>query len=491
MFESAELGHRVDKETFALEAPKLRELLLDAQFDLAQAPRFPVILLIGGVDGAGKSETVNLLNSWMDPRHIETHGLEPATDEERERPHMYRWWRQLPPKGKIGMFNGSWYSFPILQRVYGKIKDAQLDQSIGRIQRFERMLLDEGALVLKFWMHLSKDVQKKRLKKLEKDPLTRWRVTEQDWEHFEMYDKFRKICEQTLQATSTSDAPWTIVEATDFRYQALTVGQFIHDALRRRLEGQANQPVVLAPPLPPRLDSVNVFQTLDLSQRLEKPDYVVELERLQGKLNLLTRHKAFRKRSVVLAFEGSDAAGKGGAIRRVTGALDARIYRVIPIAAPTDEEKAQPYLWRFWRHLPRAGRFSIFDRTWYGRVLVERVEGYCTEVDWMRAYGEINDFEEQLYRNGTIVCKFWLTVSPEEQLRRFEARRDTAYKRFKITDDDWRNRDKWEAYQQAVCDMVDRTSPTHAPWTLVESEDKNFGRIKVLKTIVERMEAEL
>jgi len=491
MFESAELGHKVDKETFAAEAPKLRELLLDAQFDLAQAPRFPVILLIGGVDGAGKSETVNLINSWMDPRHIETHGLEPPTDEERERPHMFRWWRQLPPKGKIGIFNGSWYSFPILQRAHGKTKDAQLDQSIGRIQRFERMLLDEGALLLKFWMHLSKEVQKKRLKKLEADPLTRWRVTEQDWEHFEMYDKFRKICAKTLQATSTADAPWTIVEATDFRYQALTAGQFIHDALRRRLEGKASQPLLLAPPLPPRLDSVNVFQTLDLTRRLEKADYEVELERLQGRLNLLTRHKDFRKRSVVLAFEGSDAAGKGGAIRRVTGALDARIYRVIPIAAPTDEEKAQPYLWRFWRRLPRAGRFTIFDRTWYGRVLVERVEGYCAEVDWMRAYGEINDFEEQIHRNGTILCKFWLATSPEEQLRRFEARRDTAYKRFKITDDDWRNREKWEAYQQAVCDMVDRTSPSHAPWTLVESEDKNFGRIKVLRTIVERIEAEL
>jgi polyphosphate:AMP phosphotransferase len=491
MFESAELGHKVDKETFAAEAPKLREMLLDAQFDLAQAPRFPVILLIGGVDGAGKSETVNLLNSWMDPRHIETHGLEPPTDEERERPHMFRWWRQLPPKGKIGIFNGSWYSDPILQRVHGDTKDAQLDQSISRIQRFERMLLDEGALLLKFWMHLSKDVQKKRLKKLEADPLTRWRVTEQDWEHFAMYDKFRKVCEKTLTATSTADAPWTVVEATDFRYQALTVGQFIHDALRRRLDGTVNQPRLLAPPLPSRLDSVNVFQTLDLTQRMEKADYNVELERLQGKLNLLTRSKSFKKRSVVLAFEGSDAAGKGGAIRRVTGALDARIYRVIPIAAPTDEEKAQPYLWRFWRRLPRDGRFSIFDRTWYGRVLVERVEGYCAEVDWMRAYGEINDFEEQLNRNGTILCKFWLTVSPEEQLRRFEARRDTAYKRFKITDDDWRNREKWDAYQQAVCDMVDRTSPGHAPWTLVESEDKNFGRIKVLKTIVDRLETEL
>lgn len=491
MFESAELGHRVDKETFVAEVPKLREMLLDAQFDLAKSSHFPVILIVGGVDGAGKSETVNLLNAWMDSRFIQTHGLEKPNDEERAQPHMYRWWRLLPPKGRIGIFNGSWYSYPILQRVHGKTKDAHLDQSLGRIQRFERMLLDEGALVIKFWMHLSKDAQRKRLKKLEADPLTRWRVTDQDWEHFEMYDRFRKICERSLQATSTADAPWTIVEATDFRYQALTVGNYLNDALRKRLSGQLNPSLVQAPPLPPRLDSVNVFQTLDLTQRMEKPAYLVELERLQGKLNLLTRHKAFKKRSVVLAFEGSDAAGKGGAIRRVTGALDARIYRVIPIAAPTDEEKAQPYLWRFWRHLPRVGRFSIFDRTWYGRVLVERVEGYCSEADWMRAYGEINDFEEQLIRNGTILCKFWLTISPEEQLRRFEARKETAYKRFKITDDDWRNREKWDAYQQAVCDMVDRTSPSRAPWTLVESEDKNFGRIKVLKTIVERLEAEL
>ena len=491
MFESAELGHRVDKETFAAEAPKLREMLLDAQFDLAQSPRFPVVLLVGGVDGAGKSETVNLLNSWMDSRFIQTHGLEKPNDEERARPHMWRWWRLLPPKGRIGIFNGSWYSYPILQRAHRETKDAHLDQSLGRIQRFERMLLDEGALVIKFWMHLSKDAQRKRLKKLEADPLTRWRVTDQDWEHFEMYDRFRKICERSLQATSTADAPWTIVEATDFRYQALTVGNYLNDALRRRLDGPLNPPLIQAPPLPPRLDSVNVFQTLDLSQRIEKPDYELELERLQGRLNLLTRYKAFKKRSVVLAFEGSDAAGKGGTIRRVTGALDARIYRVISIAAPTDEEKAQPYLWRFWRHLPGAGRIAIFDRTWYGRVLVERVEKFCAETDWMRAYGEINDFEEQMHRNGTIVCKFWLTISPEEQLRRFEVRKETAYKRFKITDEDWRNRDKWGAYQQAVCDMLDRTSPSHAPWTLVESEDKNFGRIKVLKTIVDRLEAEL
>ncbi len=491
MFESAELGHRVDKATFAAETPKLRELLLNAQFELAQARRFPVVLLISGVDGAGKSETANLLTSWMDSRFIQTHGLEKPTDEARAMPHMWRWWRQLPPKGRIGIFNGSWYSRPILQRVHRETKEAQLDQSLGRIGRFERMLLDEGALLIKFWMHLSKDAQKKRLKNLEADPLTRWRVTDKDWDHFEMYDRFRKICERSIQATSSADAPWTIVEASDFRYQALTVANHLNDALRRRLDGLGNPPLILAPPLPPRLDAMNVFQKLDLSQRIEKPDYEMELERLQGRLNLLTRSKAFKQRSVVLAFEGSDAAGKGGAIRRVTGAMDARIYRVISVAAPTDEEKAQPYLWRFWRHLPGTGRFTIFDRTWYGRVLVERVEKFCAEADWMRAYGEINDFEEQLHRNGTLLCKFWLAISPEEQLRRFEARRDTAYKRFKITDEDWRNRDKWDAYQQAVYDMLDRTSPSHAPWTLVESEDKNFARIKVLKTLVERIETEL
>ncbi len=491
MFESAELGHREDKETFVAEVPKLRESLLDAQFDLAQVKRFPLIVLIGGVDGGGKSEIVNLLNAWMDPRHIQTHGLEEPNDEDRQRPHMWRWWRQLPPKGTTGLFNGSWYTFPILQRAHRKTKEVHLEQSLSRIQRFERMLLDEGALLIKFWMHLSKDAQKKRLKKLEADPLTRWRVTDQDWEHFEMYDRFRKISERSLQVTSTADAPWTIVEATDFRYQALTVGRHLLEAMRKRLDGLPEQLTILVPPLPPRLDSVNVFQTLDLTQHTAKPDYEVELERLQGRLNLLTRHKTFKKRSMVIAFEGSDAAGKGGAIRRVTGALDARIYRIIPIAAPTDEEKAQPYLWRFWRHMPGAGRMAIFDRSWYGRVLVERVEGYCAEADWIRAYSEINDFEEQMNRNGTLVCKFWLSISPEEQLKRFEARKETAYKRFKITEDDWRNREKWDAYEQAVCDMVDRTSTASAPWTLVESEDKNFGRIKVLKTLVDRLEREL
>ncbi|WP_026852986.1 polyphosphate:AMP phosphotransferase [Geothrix fermentans] len=491
MFESAELGHRIGKEVWDREVPILREALLDAQYDLSGA-KFPVIILVAGVDGAGKSETVNTLNEWMDPRHIQTHGLAEASDEERERPHMYRYWRLLPPKGKIGIFDGSWYTWPILERAYGRTKTSDLDQDMARVARFEQMLIQEGALVLKFWMHLGKDVQKKRLKGLEKDPRTRWRVTPEDWKHFEMYDTFRRVSERALRATSTGDAPWIVVEATDPHYQRLTVGKILLERLRARLD-QPVPAVPAAPPPPPAiaLDGVNILRALDLTKRMDQKDYEDELLTLQGKLNLLTRHRNFRKHSVVLLFEGVDAAGKGGSIRRITQALDARRYHIHPIAAPTEEERAQPYLWRFWRHLPRCGKVAIFDRSWYGRVLVERVEGFCSEADWRRAYSEINDFEDQLVRSRSILLKFWLSISQEEQLRRFEERQTTPFKRFKITEEDWRNREKWPAYEAAICDMLDRTSTGIAPWTLVESEDKHYGRIKILRTIVKKLEEEL
>jgi AMP-polyphosphate phosphotransferase len=490
MFESAELGHKLEKEVWDRELPALREALLDAQFDLAAA-KFPVVILVAGVDGAGKSETVNTLNEWLDPRHIQTHGLDVPSDEERERPHMWRYWRMLPPKGKIGIFDGSWYTWPILERTSGRIKTSELDQDMGRVARFEQMLIQEGALVLKFWMHLSKDAQKKRLKLLEKDPKTRWRVTPRDWKHFELYDSFRQVSERALRATSTAASPWIVVEASDWRYQRLTVGKILLEKLRARLDNPA-------PPLPPpapqpvaSLDEMNVLRALNLTRTLEKKDYEEELLTLQGRLNLLTRHKNFKKHSVVLVFEGVDAAGKGGGIRRITQALDARTYHIQPVAAPTEEERAQPYLWRFWRHLPRRGKVMIFDRSWYGRVLVERVEGFCAEADWQRAYSEINDFEDQIVRSQTLLLKFWLSISQEEQLRRFEERQATPFKRFKITDEDWRNREKWPQYERAICDMIDRTSTEIAPWTLVESEDKRYGRLKILRTLVQRLEDEL
>ncbi len=211
------------------------------------------------------------------------------------------------------------------------------------------------------------------------------------------------------------------------------------------------------------------------------------LSKLQQEINELSWEAYKQRRSVVLVFEGVDAGGKGGAIRRITSAVDARLYRTMSVAAPTDEEKAHHYLWRFWRHVPRAGHMIIYDRSWYGRVLVERVEGFASEADWRRAYSEINEFEEQLVENGAILLKFWLQVSDEEQLRRFQDREDTPYKRYKITDEDWRNREKGPEYKSAVNEMVARTSTEHAPWTLVEGDDKPYARVKVLTTVCDAM----
>ena len=492
MFESAELGHRIDKETYRREEPALREALLNAQYDLAEAKRFPVVIVIGGVDGAGKGETVNTLNEWMDPRHIHTQSFPEPSDEERERPRMWRYWRALPPRGKIGILFGAWHTQPILDRVYRASGKAALARSIGEIVRFEKMLTDEGALILKFWFHLSKDKQRMRLKALESDPNTRWRVTATDWERLKLYDRFRTVSEQFLLQTSKAEAPWVVVEGEDEHYRMLTVGRLLLDAMRERLDQpRAVRMPDRTPPMLPRIDRRDVLAGLGLGKKISRAKYERELERWQGRLSLLSRDPKFAAISVIALFEGSDAAGKGGAIRRVTGALDARRYRGIPIAAPTEEERAQPYLWRFWRHLPRRGRFTLYDRSWYGRVLVERVEKLCSEYDWMRAYSEINDFEEQLARHDVVLAKFWLAISKEEQLKRFKEREKTSFKRFKITPEDWRNRKKWDLYHAAVCDMVDRTSTSHAPWILVEANDKYRARIEILKTLCNRIEAAL
>jgi polyphosphate:AMP phosphotransferase len=492
MFESAELGHKIDKATYDAEVPQLREALLDAQMEMAKLAKFPVIILVGGMDGAGRGETVNLLNEWMDPRFVQTHGMGEPSDEELDRPMMWRFWRALPPKGKTGVFLGSWYTWPILNCVMGHTQKADLDQSLERARRLEKMLVDEGALVLKFWMHLSKEKQEKRLRTLEKDPKTRWRVTQRDWQHFKLYDKFRLVNEAVMRHTSTAEAPWIIVEGFDARYRSMTVGKVILEALRKRLkDDNKTATAVLAPPLIPSIDQLDILKTLVLDQPMDKKAFQLELEKYQGKLALLTRSPKFKDITVIVMFEGNDAAGKGGAIRRITSALDARYYDVIPVAAPTEEERAQPYLWRFWRHIPRRARVTIFDRSWYGRVLVERVEGFCSQADWMRAYGEINDFEAQLARHNIVPVKFWLAISQDEQLRRFNEREKIGFKRFKITEEDWRNREKWDDYEHAVCDMVDRTSTEVAPWTLVEANNKNFARIKVLKTLCRQIEAAL
>jgi polyphosphate:AMP phosphotransferase len=487
MFESAGQAHRLDKATYAREEPRLRIDLLEAQLELVRSRSFPVLIVITGSDGAGKGKVIQRLYEWLDPRHVRSCAYDRPTEEERQRPRMWRYWYDLPPKGEVGVVLGSWYTAPLTDRVNGVIGEAEFERELAAINRFEQMLSDEGALLLKFLLLVSPKEQKRRLAAIEKSPAIRRHVLE-EWTDVRRRKKALPVAELAIRRTSTGYAPWIILPSDDPEYRDLTFGRTIADAVRKRLANDGVKPVA-APPVPLQsLDGRTVLDGLDLSRRLAPADYRRDLAAEQDRLALLVDDRRFRRLALVAVFEGSDAAGKGSTIRRVTAALDPRRFRVHPIAAPSDEEKAQPYLWRFWRRLPRRGHSAIFDRSWYGRVLVERVEGFASEAEWLRAYGEINEFEEELSRGGIVVVKFWLAISPEEQLRRFEARQETPFKQFKITDDDWRNRDKRVAYAHAVSDMVDRTSTPFAPWTLVEAEDKRWARVKVLRTLCERVE---
>ena len=490
MFESAQIGHSIDKDTYDAEVPALRQALLEAQYKLHQQARFPVIVLINGIEGAGKGETVKLLNEWMDPRLIEVRTFDQQTDEELARPPAWRYWRALPAKGRMGVFFGNWYSQMLQGRVHGQFKNAVLDQAINGAERLEQMLCDEGALIFKFWFHLSKQQMKGRLKALKDDPLHSWRISPLDWQQSRTYDRFVHFGERILRRTSRDFAPWHVIEGLDPNYRSLAVGRILLEGLQAALAtAPEDKHDANVTPVGRSIDGRGLIGSLDMTLHLDKQDYQEQLIAEQARLSGLLRHKRMRRHALIAVFEGNDAAGKGGAIRRVAGALDPRQYRIVPIAAPTEEERAQPYLWRFWRHIPARGKFTVFDRSWYGRVLVERVEGFCSQADWMRAYGEINDFEEELTNAGVVLVKFWMSIDKQTQLERFNEREETPFKRFKITDEDWRNREKWDDYAGAVEDMVDRTSTGIAPWTLVEANDKRWARVKVLRTINEALEA--
>jgi len=495
MFESAEIGHHIDKKTFKAEVPALRAALLQAQYALLAQARHAVVILVNGVDGAGRSETVNVLNEWMDPRHIRTEAFGASTAEDRRRPDMWRFWQVLPPKGHIGILFGSWYTDPILSRVMGQDSAERFAHRLERIRQFERMLVAEGVVLLKFWFHLSQPAAKARIKELAADPRTAWRVTPQEKAHLKRYDAFIRVSDEALRKTSLGESPWQVVDGSDHAYRTLTVGRRLLAVLQQQLDlpverRQRSRPS-LGAALPASIDRLSLLAAQDYTRRLGHKRYVEELETWQGRLNGLSRDPRMQQRSLVVVFEGMDAAGKGSTIRRITQALDARFYRVVPIAAPNENERAQPYLWRFWRYIPSHGRAVIFDRSWYGRVLVERVEGYCAEADWRRAYGEINEYEEELSEAGVIIVKFWLAITPEEQLRRFQARQDTPHKQHKITAEDWRNREQWPAYERAVEDMIDRTSTQVAPWQVVASDDKAFARVAVLRALCEQIEQRL
>jgi AMP-polyphosphate phosphotransferase len=491
MFDQLQGREPIDAQGFKRAEAKLRKALLSAQHQLKERGEFPVIALFAGLDGAGKGETVNLLNEWMDPRLIATVALDPPTREERARPRMYRHMLALPERGRIGLFFGGWYGEPLTQRFERKLSSREFRAVMSENLRFEQLLLDDGAVLLKFWLHLSEKAQRQRLKRLAKSPLTAWRVGDAERAQSDSYGRFVALGEEMV-AQSNTPVPWLLVDGENEQGRTLTVARALLEATEAQLARTAKRERKQGARAPLREKAVRgkrPLDGLDLTRSVPKAKYEEQLERLQGRLNLALRSARFRKQHALVAvFEGNDAAGKGGAIRRVAAALDARQYETVPIAAPSEEERLHHYLWRFWRRLPTRGELTIFDRSWYGRVLVERVEGLASPEVWQRAYGEINDFETQLVEHGFVVAKFWLAISKEEQLRRFREREETEWKRFKITPEDYRNRERWGDYVDAVNDMVERTNGAHAPWTLVEATDKRYARLKVLETLAEAAE---
>lgn len=486
MFEAAELGRKIAKTEFKKEEPKLHTQLLEIQRTLRESD-FPVIIIVSGVEGAGKGEVVNRLNEWLDTRGITTTAFWDESDEELERPTDWRFWRKLPPKGTIGIMFGSWYTRPIVDYVFKRNNASEFERQLQHITEFEQTLTDDGALIIKLWFHMAKKDVEKRLKaEAKKDA----RISPILKKFSKRYDQFALASERAIRITDKGESPWHLIEATDRRYRDLTTGRIALEMIQERLKKPAPRKRS-GKKNPPAAKEVTILDHVDLSQKLTDKEYRKLLARYQRKLYGLAWDAYKQKRSSVAVFEGWDAAGKGGAIRRITAATDARLYKVISVAAPTDEEKAQHYLWRFWRHLPRAGYITVYDRSWYGRVLVERVEQFAREDEWQRAYHEINQFEQQLCEFGIIMVKYWVHLSPEEQLRRFKEREKIAWKMHKITEEDWRNRERWNDYTSAINDMVTHTSTHYAPWTLIAGNDKKFARVEIIKTFCNQLEKAL
>jgi AMP-polyphosphate phosphotransferase len=420
---------------------------------------------------------------------LHTHVFLPRTVLENEYPSYWRYWQKLPPAGRIGCFLGAWPMQAVRERLSKSGSPDILSRRIRHIRALEKTLADNGTEVLKLWLHLPREQVKQQLKKAKKDPVSEPYIRQEDWEVYEHYDESLLIAERLVKETGNQRLPWHIIESTDKRFRNHCVAQHVIDHLQvlNRLPDGTKRSAKANSSTPA---GVGALTKVDLSATLEKAEYKKELKCLQSDLNKLVV-QARDKFSTVVVFEGWDAAGKGGAIRRITKALFAEDYRVIPIAAPSQEEHRYHYLWRFWQRLPRRGKLAFFDRSWYGRVLVERVEGYATDEQWQRAYYEINDFEDQLVSHDMLLCKFWLHIDPDEQLNRFQQRELLAYKNHKITEEDYRNREKWPAYTQAVNDMITQTSTSQSPWNLIPANDKRWARIQVLKTLVKALKDKL
>lgn len=531
MLDQIDLDRRIEKEEYRRRLPALQAQLFAMEQALLET-RIPVVIVFEGWAGTSKIGTIGVLMRRLDPRGLRVHSITPPRTSEAQYPWLHRFWLKIPSYGQIAIFDRSWYREVLATRAGKKLDAAAWRERCEDIGAFERQLADDGAVIVKFWLHIARKEQRRRFRELESDPITAWQVTEEDRWQQRHYKRVRRAVEDLLVRTDTPYAPWIVLPATDPRYAQIAMFEAVVAALGHRLGIDPTAPTLanediadeggsarrhhldrlrgegpgdLTPPIAetsapdtptPETSAAlyaapGILSRVDLSRRIDGAAYDRDLARLQAKLRLLGFQVYLRKRPVALVFEGWDAAGKGGAIHRITAEIDPRSYVVHPIAAPAGDDRARHYLYRFWRRLPARGQIAIFDRSWYGRVLVERVEGFARPDEWRRAYAEINEFERQLVAGGAIICKFWMHISPAEQLRRFEERQASAIKAWKLTAEDWRNREKWADYEQAADEMLLRTSTPVAPWTVVASEDKRFGRIEALRAVVRRLEDEL
>lgn len=489
LFAAAEVGNAVDKEDYDKQIADLRVELLNQQYDLRDR-EFSVVVLIAGDDRPGAVEVLRTMHDWMDARYLMNHvAFSSDHTEDSERPVLARYWRRLPPAGRIGLFLGGWPSSTLRTALEENHDRVTYDVALHHLAQFEKSLVDDDTVVLKFWLHLPRAVLQERIQAARKDPQKYWDFAQHDWEVFEHDGRAFDLIEQMVLRTDSIEAPWHIIESTDACYRNLTIGHAIAKAVGTRLAQPA--PERQGFPFEGEINGQSLLEQVDLSASLDADSYTSQLTSLQARLNQLAYAANAANISCVVVFEGVDAAGKGGAIRRLVKALPIQHVRVIPIGAPNEAERARHYLWRFWTRVPKPGKTVVFDRSWYGRVLIERVEGLISPSTWQRAYAEINEFEATLVDNDILLAKFWLQISEDEQLKRFEARANTPYKKYKLTADDFRSRENWQAYQIAAHDMVARTSTSYAPWTLVGANNKRHARIEVLKTVVALLENRL
>ena len=493
MLEKVNLKTSIKKEDYKKQAKALEEQL-SGLGQLIKKEGLPVIILFEGWGAAGKGSAISRLILNFDPRGFKVYSNAAPTSEEKRRPILWRYWKEIPEKGMMAVLDRSWYQEVSVLRVEHSIDDTVWKNRIHEINTMERQLSDNGYLIIKLFLHISQKEQKSRFSELDSSKSTEWRVTEQDWKRNRQYDRYYAAFDDMLKATNNSFAPWHLISGMDQYTRTLEVYQTvlscINTAVAKKHEPEEEVSPVIFPGGFPLLNMPRLHD-VDLTKTISDEEYDRELKKCQKRLRELHNKIYLKKIPVVIAYEGWDAAGKGGNIRRIAAALDPRGYEVVPVAAPSREELAKHYLWRFWNHLPKDGHITIFDRTWYGRVMVERLEGFCSAADWHRAYREINEFEHTLYDWGAVVVKFWLHIDKDEQLKRFNDRQNTPSKQWKITEEDWRNREKWDQYEIAVNDMLQYTSTEFAPWHIIASQNKKYGRIQALKILIEAIEDRL